>query len=63
MVRATSLIADILLATLRGEGLRTVIEDRILRQESELVGHPFSRWQNEQSPSCSGLSRWCGWTS
>jgi ADP-ribosylglycohydrolase len=47
MAAAADLVTDVLLATLRGEGLRSVLLDRISRQEHAYLGHPFSRWQEE----------------
>lgn len=48
MARGVTLLADILLATLQGEGLRQVLDDRIARQIDPFLGHPFSKW-NEQA--------------
>jgi ADP-ribosylglycohydrolase len=54
MAAATDLVADVLLATLRGEGLRAVLSDRIARQTSPFLGHPFGRWQQEPDETVVG---------
>jgi ADP-ribosyl-[dinitrogen reductase] hydrolase len=47
MEAAVDLLSDVLLATLRGEGLRAVLLDRVSRQTHRFLGHPFSKWQEQ----------------
>jgi ADP-ribosylglycohydrolase len=44
MESAGRLVLEVLYDVLEGEGLKTVLERRMARQENPLLGHPFQAW-------------------